>query len=228
MVLFCSKRNLIMSKEQFQPSWDSLKTHVTPFWLMNAKFGIYFHWGIYSVPACGPNGTWYGYNMYRTNTAQYRYHVKTYGDPSKFGYKDFIPQFTMENFDPDAWAQLIFDAGARFAGPVVEHHDGFSMWDSKINPWNAVAMGPHQDIVGDIAKAIKSVGLKFLVAFHHAENWFFYPHWEKDYDTSDPAYCGLYGEPHDEDKNPGRDWEKHEPPSHAFLEQMESKNHRSD
>ena len=77
--------------------------------------------------------------------------------------------------------------------------------------------------LGIFAKAIKSVGLKFLVTFHHAENWFFCPHWEKDYDTSDPAYRGLYGKPHDEDKNPGRDWEKHEPPSHAFLEQWKAK-----
>jgi alpha-L-fucosidase len=208
---------------KYLPTWDSLKTHPTPSWLLDAKFGIYFHWGIYSVPACGKNGTWYPYNMYRKNTEQQRFHIKNFGDPSQFGYKDFIPQFTMEKFDPDAWAQIIFNAGAKFAGPVVEHHDGFSMWASKVNPWNAVAMGPKRDIVGDIAVSIKKVGLKLLVAFHHAENWYFYPHWEKTYDTSDPKFRGLYGEPHDEEQDPGRDWEKYTPPSVAFWNQWKSK-----
>jgi len=88
----------------YQPCWDSLRKHRTPQWFKEAKFGIYTHWGVYSVPACGPNGTWYPYNMYREGTPQYDYHVKTYGGPEKFGYKDFIPMFTGEKFDPDEWA----------------------------------------------------------------------------------------------------------------------------
>jgi alpha-L-fucosidase len=80
----------------FERSWRSLRRHATPQWLQDAKFGIYTHWGIYSVPACGPNGTWYAYYMFREGTPQYEYHVKTYGHPTAFGYKDFIPQFTAE------------------------------------------------------------------------------------------------------------------------------------
>jgi len=100
----------------YAPSWNSLKTHPTPRWFQEAKFGIYTHWGIYCVPARGPNATWYPYNMYREGTPQYAYHVQTYGDPSRFGYKDFIPMFTAEKFDPDEWAELFQRSGARYAG----------------------------------------------------------------------------------------------------------------
>lgn len=190
---------------RYEATWNSLREHPIPKWFQDAKFGIYTHWGIYSVPACGPNGTWYPYNMYREGTPQYEYHIKTYGHPSKFGYKDFIPMFTGEKFDPDEWAELFKRAGAKFAGPVGEHHDGFSMWNSKVNEWNAARMGPKRDIVGELEKSIKKQGIKFMVALHHAENWWFYPHWKKEYDTSDPRYSGLYGPPHN------LDWDKKKP-----------------
>jgi len=180
----------------YKPYWNSLKMHVAPKWFQDAKFGIYTHWGIYSVPAYSPNGTWYAHNMYRKGTSQYEYHAKTYGDPSKFGYKDFIPLFKPERFDPDEWAELFKKAGAQFAGPVGEHHDGFSMWDSQVNEWNAAKMGPRRDVVGELEEAIRRQGMKFIVTLHHAENWWFYPHWEKEYDTSDPRYTGLYGPLH--------------------------------
>jgi len=180
----------------YKPYWNSLGTHITPKWFQDAKFGIYTHWGICSVPACGPNGTWYPYNMYREGTRQYKYHVKTYGHPSKFGYKDFIPMFKAEKFNPDEWAELFKKAGAQFAGPVGEHHDGFSMWDSQVNEWNAAKMGPKRDVVGELEKAVRKQGMKFVVALHHAENWWFFPHWKKEYDTADPRYTGLYGPPH--------------------------------
>lgn len=180
----------------YKPSWNSLKTHITPKWFKDAKFGIYTHWGIYSVPACGPDGTWYPYNMYHKGTPQYEYHIKNFGDPSIFGYKDFIPMFKGEKFDPDEWAELFKKAGAQFAGPVGEHHDAFTMWDSKLTKWNAVKMGPKRDVVGELEKAIRKEGMKFMVALHHAENWWFFPHWKKEYDTSDPRYSGLYGPQH--------------------------------
>ena len=93
--------------------------------------------------------------MYRLGDI-YKHHVETYGDPNNPGYKDFIPMFTAEHFDADEWAQVIKDAGAQFAGPVAEHHDGFSMWDSQVNPWNAKNMGPKRDIVGELEKAIRN------------------------------------------------------------------------
>lgn len=202
----------------YEPYWNSLKDHVTPKWLKEAKFGIYTHWGIYSVPARGPNGTWYPYNMYREGTEQYNYHVKTYGHPSKFGYKDFIPMFKGEKFDPDEWAELFKRAGAKFAGPVAEHHDGFTMWDSRLTEWNAVRMGPKRDVVGELEQSIRKQGLKFMIALHHAENWFYFPHWEKEYDTSDPRYAALYGPPHGGSRPEDNDWNFQEKPSKEFLD----------
>jgi len=213
-------------KTVYEPSWNSLRTHITPKWLRDAKLGIYTHWGVYSVPACGPNGTWYPYNMYREGTQQYEYHVKTYGPPSQFGYKDFIPYFTGDKFDPDEWAELFQQSGAKFAGPVGEHHDGFAMWDSKLTEWNAAKMGPKRDVVGDLEKAIRHQGLRFMVALHHAENWWFFPHWRKEFDTSDPRYSGLYGPLHNLDwsdcvpelKKRGDEWQMQDRPSKEFLD----------
>ncbi len=183
----------------FQPTWNSLRTIPVPQWLRDGKFGIYTHWGIYSVPAFGQNGTWYAHNVYsRPNSADRKHHEATYGPLEKFGYKDVIPMFTGSRFDPDEWAELFKKAGARFAGPVAEHHDGFAMWNTKFSTWNAARMGPRRDVVGELSKSIKQQGMKFLTAFHHAEHWFYFPTWDKKYDLADPRYAGLYGESHDE------------------------------
>jgi alpha-L-fucosidase len=198
----------------FQPTWESLRKNPTPQWLREGKFGIYTHWGVYSVPAVGPNGTWYSNHMYMDPNSQERvYHEATYGPLEKFGYKDFIPMFTGEKFNADEWADLFRKAGARFAGPVAEHHDGFSMWDTKYSEWNAARMGPKRDIVGELSRAIKKRGLKFVTAFHHAENWYFFPVWDKRYDCSDARYSGLYGPIH----------EKGAQPDKQFLERWENK-----
>jgi alpha-L-fucosidase len=209
----------------YQPTWESLRRRQTPEWFRTAKFGIYTHWGVYSVPACGPNATWYPYFMYHPGTPQYEHHVKTYGLPSQFGYKDFIPMFTGDKFDPDEWAELFKQAGARFAGPVGEHHDGFCLWDSKLTEWKATRMGPRRDVVGELAAAIRRQGMRYMVALHHAENWWFYPHWIKEYDTADPRYAGLYGEPHNltwsADTAPFlqfEQWLEQDRPSKAFLD----------
>ena len=179
--------------------WEELTSFQTPEWMKKAKFGIYTHWGVYSVPAFGPNVSWYPYKMYQEGTDQFAYHCKHFGHPSKVGYKDLIPMFTGEKFDADEWAELFKRAGARFAGPVAEHHDGFSMWDSRVNRWNARNMGPGRDVVGELEKAVRGKGMHYLTAFHHAENWKFYPHWVKEYDTSNPEYADLYGEAHNVD-----------------------------
>jgi alpha-L-fucosidase len=182
------------SGQAFRPAWESLRQHVTPQWLREGKFGIYTHWGVYAVPAMGPNCTWYAHNFYMNPGGWERKHQEaTYGPLTKFGYKDFIPMFKAEKFDPDAWADLFVKSGARFAGPVAEHHDGFSMWDTKWSEWNSAKMGPRRDVVGELSKSIKARGMKFVTAFHHAENWFYFPTWDKRYDCSDPRYSGLYG-----------------------------------
>jgi alpha-L-fucosidase len=139
-----------------------------------------------------------------------RHHEKTYGSVENFGYKDFIPDFTGENFNAEEWVKLFKDAGARFAGPVAEHHDGFSMWDSKVNRWNAAKMGPKRDILGEFEKAIRKHGLKFVTTFHHSHNWYYYNHSPK-YDTGDPEYADLYGPAH----SAGR---KYDSPNKEFLE----------
>jgi alpha-L-fucosidase len=215
----------------YEPNWNSLGRHQTPEWFKDAKFGIYTHWGVYSVPACGPNGSWYPHNMYKKGTRQYQYHVEHYGLPSEFGYKDFIPMFKAEKFDADEWADLFQKSGAQFAGPVAEHHDGFSMWDSEVNPWNAKRMGPGRDITGELEKAIRARGMKFITTFHHATHWAYYPHWVKEFDCSKPEYTGLYGSLHDQDKEWPHWYEREpdelafmsEPPSEAFLDLWSAK-----
>jgi len=153
----------------YKPDWESLKKrNVAPDWFRDAKFGIYFHWGVYSVPAFGSE--WYPRNMHIKSRREYKHHLAEYGDPSKFGYHDFVPMFKADKFDADEWARLFNKAGARFAGPVAEHHDGFAMWASKLTPWNAKDAGPKRDITGELAKAIRKWGMRFVATFHHARN----------------------------------------------------------
>jgi alpha-L-fucosidase len=206
--------------------WSELTDFHTPRWLKEKKFGIYTHWGAYSVAAFGRNVSWYPNLMYHEGSLEYEYHCKTFGHPSKVGYKDLIPKFDGAKFDADEWAEIFSGAGAKFAGPVAEHHDGFSLWDSKLTKWNAKLMGPKRDVVGELEKAYRKKGMEFLTAFHHAENWKFYSHWVKEYDTSDPAYAGLYGDAHNVDwgslkrygPRKGFEWSNQDPPSKKFLD----------
>jgi alpha-L-fucosidase len=167
----------------FTATWASIDQHVAaPEWFQDAKFGIYHHWGVFSVPAF--NNEWYPREMYRPGSIDRDHHITTYGDPAQWPYHYFIdgghdktgrfvqfaPKLASSGgaFDPRAWAQLIADAGARFAGPVAEHHDGFSMWDSRVNEWNSVARGPRLNLLNLFAEAYRERGLKLLVAMHHA------------------------------------------------------------
>lgn len=159
----------IIPQGGFTANWKSLDKHtVAPEWFRDAKFGIYTTWGVFTVPAFY-NG-WYPCWMYDTSSIVYKHHVKVYGSPLKFGYPDFVPMFKAQYFNAKAWARLFKESGARFAGPVAEHHDGFAMWKTSWTPWNAYDMGPHQDIVGELAKAIRKQGMKFLVTFHAGRN----------------------------------------------------------
>ena len=170
----------------FSPDRASLeKRNPAPEWFRDAKFGIYFHWGVYSVPAFG--NEWYPCTMYQKGSGENKHHIATYGDPVKFGYHDFIPMFKAEKFDANRWADLFVKAGARFAGPVAEHHDNFSMWDSKVTPWNAMAMGPKRDLTGELEKAIRARGMKFITTFHHERPGI----WEKSPGHFDGHYAGV-------------------------------------
>ena len=121
-----------------------------PEWYKDAKFGIFIHWGVYSVPAFG--NEWYPRNDVPQGSEEYKHHIATYGPQDKFGYKDFIPMFKAEHFDPAAWAKLFKEAGAKYVVPVAEHHDGFAMYDSGLSDWTVAKMGPHRDITGELAK----------------------------------------------------------------------------
>ena len=121
----------VLEKGPYKPTWESLSAYEPPKWYRNAKFGIFIHWGIYSVPAF--SSEWYSRNMYIQGSPEYEHHIKTYGEHKNFGYKDFIPMFKAEKFNPDEWAELFKEAGANYVVPVAEHHDGFQMYRSEIS-----------------------------------------------------------------------------------------------
>ena len=179
----------------FRPDWESLRQYETPDWYKDAKFGIFIHWGVYSVPAFGSE--WYPRMMYQEGSAEYKHHLATYGPPSTFGYKDFIPRFKAEHFDPVQWAELFKASGARYVVPVFEHHDGFAMYDSGISDWTAVKMGPHRDMYGELAKALRERGLRLGASSHRMEHDFFLEGGRKiDSDVNDPRYLAFYGPAH--------------------------------
>ena len=158
-----------MAPGPFAPTWDSIQANYqTPSWYKDAKFGLFMHWGLYSVPA--HHSEWYEKEMYGPLLA---WHTQTFGPPEKFGYKDFIPLFTQSHFNADEWAELFKRAGAKFVIPTAEHHDNFAMWDSDVTPFNAMKMGPKQDLIGELGAAVRKQGLKFGVSNHGMENFTF-------------------------------------------------------
>ena len=155
----------------FQPTWESLKDNYrVPQWFIGAKFGLFMHWGLYSVPA--HHNEWYEKHMYSSG-ADGQWHVERFGPQDKFGYKDFIPLFTCSNWNPEAWADLFKKSGAKFVIPTAEHHENFALWDSAVTPFNAMRMGPHRDLIGELCQAVRKQGLKFGVSNHGIENFQF-------------------------------------------------------
>ncbi len=200
----------------FKSSWDSLAGYQIPEWYQDAKFGIFIHWGAYAVPAFGSE--WYPREMYIPGGRHkvYEHHLKTYEPLNKFGYKDFIPQFKAEKFDPVAWAKLFKESGARYIVPVAEHHDGFPMYASDYTDWNAAKMGPKRDVIAALEKTLRAEGLHFGVSNHFAEHWWFYGGGrQRPSDVQDERYRGLYG--------PARDKDESEkgltPPDQAFVDE---------
>ena len=185
----------------YRADWESLRKYEAPEWYKDAKFGIFIHWGAYSVPAFG--NEWYPRNMYLQGSDEFKHHIATYGPQDKFGYKDFLPMFKAEHFDAAAWAQLFKKAGAKYVVPVAEHHDGFAMYDSGLSDWTAAKMGPHRDTTGELAKAVRAEGLHFGVSSHRVEhNFFLGVGREVSSDVNHPQYAAFYGPAHTWLRNP--------------------------
>ena len=189
------KVDTVDQQSPFRADWESLQKYEVPEWYKDAKFGIFIHWGAYSVPAFG--NEWYPRNMYVPESPEYKHHVATYGSQDKFGYKDFLPMFKAEHFDPAAWAELFKKSGAKYVVPVAEHHDGFSMYDSGLSDWTAAKMGPHRDTTGELGKAVRAAGLHFGVSSHRVEHNFFLGVGRTiPSDVNDPQYAAFYGPAH--------------------------------
>ncbi len=186
-----------ISDGPYRADWATLAKYQQPQWYKDAKFGIFIHWGVYSVPAA--ENEWYPRNMYRPKEGAYknfRDHFAN-GDESK-GYKDLIPLFKAEHFDASAWAKLFKEAGAQYVVPVAEHHDGFSMYDSGLSDWTVVKMGPKRDTLAELSKAVRAEGLHFGLSSHRAEHNFFYDGGRTiRSDVNDPKYASLYGPAHE-------------------------------
>jgi alpha-L-fucosidase len=147
----------------FRPYWESLKAYRYPDWFRDAKFGMWAHWS----PQCVPEqGDWYARGMYVQGNSQYNHHVKTYGHPSQFGYKDICRLWRAENWNPEELIRLYAKTGAKYFVALGNHHDNFDCWNSKHQPWNCVNVGPKKDIVGTWGRIARAHGLKFGVTYH--------------------------------------------------------------
>ncbi len=196
----------------FEGTRASLSKYRAPDWFRDAKFGIWAHWGPQSAPEFGD---WYARNMYIQGHRQYKYHVEKYGHPSKFGFKDIIPTWKAEKFDPNHLMSLYKKAGAKYFVSMGVHHDNFDLWNSKHNHWNAVNMGPKKDVVGAFRRAAQREGLRFGVSEHLAVSYHWFqtshgsdkegPYKGVPYDGADPKYFDLYHETH---AAPDRAWDE--------------------
>jgi alpha-L-fucosidase len=183
---------------RYTADWQSLQSYAIPDWFRDAKFGIFIHWGVYSVPEFGSE--WYPRNMYQPNSEDsndakvFRHHIATYGPQDRFGYKDLIPLFKAQYFDADRWADLFKRAGAKYVVPVAEHHDGFAMYKTSLSRWNAAEMGPKRDIIGELSEAVRRKGLIFGLSSHRIEHWWFMNGGRTfNSDVNDEVYKDFYG-----------------------------------
>ncbi|WP_276893834.1 alpha-L-fucosidase [Hallella bergensis] len=176
-----------MATGKYQPTWQSLRQHKVPEWFRNAKFGIWAHWG----PQCVEGtGDWMARSMYMEGSREYKHHVEHYGHPSEFGFKDLLPLFKAENWDPDKLVEKYKKVGAQYFFVLGNHHDNFDLWDSKYQPWNAKNMGPRRDVVGEWAQAARKHGLPFGISFHADHAWTWYEPAQR-YDQRGPK-AGVY------------------------------------
>ena len=165
---------------KYKDTWESLAQYRVPDWYRDVKFGIFIHWGVFSVPHFA--NEWYPRAMYMQGTPEFEHHVQTYGPHKEFGYRDFVPMFTADKFDAGAWLDLFSEAGAQYIIPVAEHHDGFQMYASDISHWNAAEMGPHRNVLGELHAEARTRGIVAGCSSHRIEHWFFLGH-GRDFDS---------------------------------------------
>jgi alpha-L-fucosidase len=202
VTLIGQKGKLPVAPGPYQPTDESFANYQYPEWFRDAKFGIWAHWGPQAVPR---QGDWYAKKMYQEGGGVYKYHLEHYGHPSVFGYKDIIPLWKAERWDPEKLMELYKRVGAKYFVSMGTHHDNFFLWDSKIHKWNSVNMGPMKDVVGIWQQAAKKQGLKFGVSEHLGASftWFQTAHLSDKqgpkagvpYDGADPGYSDLYHAP---------------------------------
>ncbi|WP_295771283.1 alpha-L-fucosidase [uncultured Mucilaginibacter sp.] len=160
-----------MAKGPFLPSWNSLEQYQVPDWFRDAKFGLWAHWG----PQCQPEyGDWYAKGMYEEGSSAYKYHLKTYGHPSKFGFKDVINEWKADKWDPAELVSLYKEAGAKYFVALANHHDNFDLYPNKYQKWNSTNIGPKKDLIKGWEKAARDNGLRFGVSVHAAHAWTWY------------------------------------------------------
>jgi alpha-L-fucosidase len=193
----------------YRPDWETLRNREIPQWFKDAKFGIFIGWGVYAVP--GAVNEWYPHNMYRPGDPAHEDFVQRFGSLDSRGYKDFIPSFRAEKFDPQEWVKLFKQGGAKYVVPIAEHHDGFAMYDSDLSDWTVVKMGPHRDVLAELSDAIRAAGLHFGLSSHRAEhNYYFDEGRNIRSDVNDPKYASFYGPAHqwlnDAHFNPVNEW----------------------
>ena len=166
-----SEQHEKMQTGKYEPTWQSLETHQTPEWFRDAKFGIWAHWGPQCVEG---SGDWMARSMYIEGSREYKWHVAHYGHPSEFGFKDILPLFKAEKWDPEALVEKYKRCGAQYFFVLGNHHDNYDLWDSKYQPWNSKNIGPEKDILDGWAKAAKKAGLPLGISFHadHAWTWY--------------------------------------------------------
>jgi alpha-L-fucosidase len=200
LALVMTVSTAVYSQKQYDTTWNSLQNYTVPEWYQDAKFGIYHHWGLYSVAGYGTE--WYGRRMYDKNNVGpgpsfYSWHVAHYGSPATFGHKDFVPLFHAENFDADAYIDLIIKSGAKYFAHMTSHHEAFLMYGTNLTPWNCVNKGPKKDLGRMLMTAAAKRGLKFGISNHLAENdWFYQFNYHNKFDAvADSAITTRNEEP---------------------------------
>ena len=214
-IIKVSENDEPMQKGKFEPNWESLKTYETPEWFRNAKFGIWAHWGPQCVEG---SGDWMARSLYIEGSSQYKYHVAHYGHPTEVGFKDILPLFKAERWNPDSLVAYYKSLGAQYFFALGNHHDNFDLWDSKYQPWNSMRIGPKRDILGEWASAARKAGLPFGISFHADHAWLFYET-SRRYDRSGDKIGKTYDGRLTKEDGKGKWWEGLDP------QQLYAQNH---